>query len=339
MVRNLRLQAKLKPLLIGSLPFQSPEEALEVVFRYCPRSPSWPQLPKLSIYESMSLQYLEGIPGWEWDGDNVTFIEPYEISNLNNILDDISNESSGNYKLSEKFSLTFNLFIEKIKSKKDIDIIKGQVIGPITFLTTHKKKNGQLLISDEFYKDIIPKLLNLKADNQFESFKTANLISEKIIFFDEPVLSQIGSAVLNLKKEDIKEIYESILCKKRSYFVGMHICGNSEWDFIMSLPIDILNFDAYNYLEEFFLYEVDIKKFLEKGGYLAFGIIPTDSDILKGTSSKELVEKIDYVIKKLKEITKIDHIEDKIFITPSCGMGALSIDESIKVLELLKSIR
>ncbi|MCX7771426.1 MAG: hypothetical protein N2202_10200, partial [Proteobacteria bacterium] len=138
MVRNLRLLANFKPLLIGSLPFQSPDEALEVVFSYCPKSPSWPQLPKLSIYESMSYQYLEGIPGWTIDNDNIYFVEPHEIKNLDEIIDSISKNNLSSFSISKKFSATFEKFIEKIKENNSVEIVKGQVIGPITFLTSHK---------------------------------------------------------------------------------------------------------------------------------------------------------------------------------------------------------
>ncbi|MCX7991244.1 MAG: hypothetical protein N2999_04300, partial [Proteobacteria bacterium] len=163
--------------------------------------------------------------------------------------------------------------------------------------------------------------------------------SEKIIFFDEPVLSQIGSAVLNLKKEEIKSIYEDIIDKKTSYFTGMHICGNSEWDFIMSLPVNIVNFDAYNYSEEFFLYKDSIKRFIRRGGFIAFGIVPTDSDLLNKTSLKDIKELTDYIEKKLIEITDYEKIYERVFYTPSCGMGSLNNDETFRVLDLLKSLK
>lgn len=338
MVRNLVLNANFNPILIGSLPFQSPDEALEVVFQYCPKSPSWPQLPKITSNESMSFQYLEGIPGWILDGESVLFLEPEEIKNLELVLNYLEIRNLNYFAISDKFSLTFDKFIKKLQDKK-VELIKGQVIGPITFLTSHKKKSNHLLISDDFYKDIIPKALKLKADYQVHAFDSVNPMSSKIIFFDEPILSQIGSAVLNLKKEEVKKVYDDILGSDLNYYAGMHICGNSEWDFILSLPIKIINFDAYKYLEEFFLYEKDIKKFVDKGGYIAFGIIPTDSDDLIGVTEYEIKEKIFYIEEKIKELTGLDKISERIFYTPSCGMGALSAEETFKVLNLLSNIK
>lgn len=313
--------------------------ALEVVFEYCPQSPSWPQLPKVSVYESMMYQYLEGIPGWVWKDDNIFFSEPEEINDLENALVDIELKKLERFAITEKYSLTFNKFIEKLKNKSEVEIVKGQVIGPITFLSSHKKESGNLLISDEFYKEIISKILKLKADYQVMSFNSVNPKSNKIIFFDEPVLSQIGSAVLNLKKEDIVSIYESITSSDLYYYTGMHICGNSEWDFIMSLPINIINFDAYNYYEEFFIYKRDIKKFIEKGGYIAFGIIPTESNLIKEIKFAEILERKDFVEKKLNEFLDNDLVKERVFYTPSCGMGTLTEEEMYKVLNFLTEIK
>ncbi len=287
--------------------------------------------------ESMLVQYLEGIPGWEPSNGEVRFLEPEDVSGLEKIIDEIENRQIKNFCISSSYSLTYQKFLTRIRGA-ELNIVKGQVIGPITFLTSHKKGNNQLLISDDFYREIIPKILKLKALCQARDFRESNEMADRIIFFDEPILSQIGSAVLNLKKEDVRSIYQDILWDEKDYFSGIHICGNSEWDFIMSLPLDIINFDAYSYSEEFFLYSYDIKKFVENGGYIAFGIVPTDEETIKNITEKDIKEKKNFILANLKKILSIDKISERVFFTPACGMGALSTENAIKALNILKIV-
>ncbi len=43
----------------------------------------------------------------------------------------------------------------------------------------------------------------------------------------------------------------------------------------MDTGLDILNFDAYEVMEQFSLYPKQLRAFLEKGGYVAWGIVPS----------------------------------------------------------------
>ena len=60
---------------------------------------------------------------------------------------------------------------------------------------------------------------------------------------------------------------------------GIHCCGNADWPSVLKSSIDILNFDAYGYFDAFAIYHSEVRGFLEKGGYLAWGIVPTTDAI------------------------------------------------------------
>jgi len=51
------------PLLIGSLPMDSHEEAIKLVFEHTPEIPLWVQLPRYRE-EGMIDQFLSGLPGF-----------------------------------------------------------------------------------------------------------------------------------------------------------------------------------------------------------------------------------------------------------------------------------
>ena len=105
---------------------------------------------------------------------------------------------------------------------------------------------------------------------------------------------------------------------------GVHCCGNTDWSIFTDTDIDIINFDAYAYIDSVLLYYKEINKFLQRGGCLAWGIVPTSEAVLKETS-QTLFEQLSKGIEELekKSIPRNLMIANSI-LTPSCGMGTLS---------------
>jgi hypothetical protein len=102
----------------------------------------------------------------------------------------------------------------------------------------------------------------------------------RIIFFDEPSLSFYGSAFSALNREEVVLSLNECI-KGLKGLKGVHCCGNTDWSILLFTKIDILSFDAYGYLENLSLHPKELKKFLERGGILACGIIPTSEAVLK----------------------------------------------------------
>lgn len=53
------------------------------------------------------------------------------------------------------------------------------------------------------------------------------------------------------------------------------MCGNPDWSFLLQLDLDILSIDTLAWGHIFTRYKSDIKSFLDKGGVISWGIIPT----------------------------------------------------------------
>ncbi|MCX7770409.1 MAG: hypothetical protein N2202_04935 [Proteobacteria bacterium] len=324
------------PLLIGSLPHTNPEEAVEAVFQFFPESPTWPQLPKYSGLEGMDLQYLENIPGWYEKKGKIIFNNSESITDeISKYLEYAFNNNFEEFLITDKRAVGLHAFIDRLKEIRSPVYIKGQVIGPITFLTSHKFEDGTRLYKDEIYSEAIPIFLKEKAMFQYHQFKRISPESDVIIFFDEPILSEIGSAVTNITLESAEKILLRAI-EKTPFITGIHICGNSDWEFVLKLPIGIINFDAYNYIDEFLLYKEQIKSFVDNGGSIALGIIPTDKHELDKIDEERLLLKTKDILEELKSITNKKEIGENIVLTPSCGMGTLDVEDSNKVFCLLR---
>ena len=57
---------------------------------------------------------------------------------------------------------------------------------------------------------------------------------------------------------------------------GVHLCGNPDWDFLLGMDLDVLSLDVYSNGEVFASYAGSIRKFLDRGGVLVWGMVPTN---------------------------------------------------------------
>lgn len=57
---------------------------------------------------------------------------------------------------------------------------------------------------------------------------------------------------------------------------GVHLCGNPDWDFLLGLDLDVISLDVYSNGEISVSYTKPISRFLERGGRIIWGIVPTN---------------------------------------------------------------
>ena len=124
-----------------------------------------------------------------------------------------------------------------------------------------KDEDGTPIIYNNAFYDIIKKAVHMKAKWMIHTIQTAYPEKDIIIFFDEPYMVSFGSAYVSVSKEDaisaLNEVTEGLKAK-----TGIHICGNTDWSVPFNSNINIVNYDAYNYLDTIFYYPDDLARFL-----------------------------------------------------------------------------
>ena len=83
------------------------------------------------------------------------------------------------------------------------------------------------------------------------------------------------------------------------------------------------------------MYPEHVKSHLEKGGTLAWGVVPTSTEIREQTV-ETLETQLEKVMDNLVEKTGLDKkvILEQAVITPSCGTGSMEEADAEKVFEL-----
>jgi len=341
----------LRPIGIGSLPHTNVQDAMEVIKKDFSQIPFYPQLAGINKNEDMICQFLEGLPSFVPDCDNFildaeneVFLESLEefFTDYEEILSNPDSDKLEKYAISKNFSSTFPLFEQLIKETKP-KYAKGQITGPFTITTSINNSEGKSVIYDETLRDIIVKLLSLKAMWEIKHIKNANPETIPIIFMDEPSVSQIGtSAYLTITNNEVISMINEIsqIIKDNGALSAIHCCGKCDWRIAIKTGVNIINFDSYSFFNNFCAYHKEIHSFLNNGGKLAWGMVPTfDEEIIKTLTTEELVTRFYDCVKNLTN-NGIDEklILDNSAITSSCGAGALSVAGAERAMDLVKEL-
>ena len=323
------------PTLIGSMPHTDPAEACSLITRYLKDIPAWPQLPRRSFRENMYAQFSQGFPGVVFKEDSIYIdcsqdadkpLEKLYTAYLENDID--------KYPVSLEYAAGLYSFLDL--KNLPIKAVKGQITGPLTWGLTVTDDSKRAILYDDILGDAVPRFLRLKAAWQEKKLK--EVCPNTIIFVDEPYMSAYGSIGFMLSKEKIisclEEVFQGI-----SGLKGSHCCGNTDWSILLSTSVDIISCDTYNYAQSLSLYPVDVKRFLDREGAIAWGIVPNDEASLAKETVASLKDRLEEAMAPFtRNGVRFQQLIEHGLLTPSCGLASLSTEAVTRVLELLTEL-
>jgi hypothetical protein len=336
---------------IGSLPLNDPVKAVDLVLASIPDAPIWPQLPRLGLQEQMEIQYSEGMPCVVFDREKgrlyfdtskdyseafATFYEAYMAATEAPAGQGVFSPLA----ISPEFSQGIYALERRLKAEgKPRPYVKVQTTGPCSFALTLTDENKRAIYYNEEFRDVIIKALAMKCRWQIQMFKP--FAKQIICFIDEPILSAFGSSTyVSVKREDVvahlKEVIDAVHAE--GGLAGIHCCGNTEWSILVDAGVDILNFDAFGFGETVAMYPQAMKSLLERGGAIAWGVVPT-SPAIRQQTPELLAGHLEKMMDNLasKGIAK-QLIVDQALVTPSCGTGSLEVADAERVFGTLRSV-
>jgi len=342
------MKTKFLSTAIGSMPFEDPAYAVGVSLKSMD-APIWPQLPRLGLLEQMEVQYSENIPCAVIDAEknrmffqtdvdySEKFAEFYEA--YMTAADEGGTKDFSSMLISEKYSKGIYAMLKVLKEKGKQPWLKVQSTGPITFALSIVDENKRALYYNEEFRDVIVKSICAKSRWQIQQFKP--FADNIICFIDEPILSAFGSSTyVSVKREDVVSILNEVIeaIHAEGGIAGIHCCGNTEWSILIDAGVDIVNFDAFEYGDTIAIYSDSVKQHLQKGGTLAWGVVPTSEKIREQTA-QSLETQLEKVMDNLasKGIDK-NLIAEQAIITPSCGTGSLAVEDAEKVFSLMAEL-
>jgi methionine synthase II (cobalamin-independent) len=325
---------------IGSVPFLSAEQACREILSHDSLIPFWPQLVQKDPREDMILQYSPPLPCLKPNlAEKSLFYDP-DCNRTESLLlfyEKFLASDISFFSLLPEFAAGFYRMLEIMPSlPPSARYVKGQIVGPITLGLSVKLSPDRFLIHDAELMDTVVKGLASQAVYQANKFKDLN--RKSIIFLDEPSLAGYGSAFTPLSKEEVLKILGETIQQIRGQsetLIGLHCCGNTDWALLLSLDVDIINLDAFNFGNSFLLYPKEIKGFLEKGKAVAWGLVPTSGFTGKETAPALLDLLAGYFKTLIDKGIDRERLYTQALLTPACGMGTLSEQTAKRLLLLL----
>ena len=311
---------------VGSIPHVDPAQGLELVLHYTPEIPTWPQLPRRDQREGFYAQFLEGLPGLEldreaerlWVGDT----DPDEFERFYEALEADDLEA---FAISEEAAATLPLLLRSLEQSAP-PFVKGQVTGPISLALGVTFANRRALLHDPTYREIISAMVGRKARWQEALFARTAPASLPLIVFDEPFLTQLGSAFVSMPEDVVLPLLEECLTAVRC-LRGVHVCGGTDWERVARLPLDLLNFDAAGHMEAILANREAVAAFVAEGGLLMWGIVPTDESAL-ALDPAVLGARVLAAAAELAAAggLSLERVLAASFVSPACGTGTLTTE-------------
>jgi len=325
------------PTIIGSMPHTDPQDACAQIDHYLKDIPAWPQLPRRSFRENMYAQYSQGFPGVvvEENEKKIYVDRSREPEALERLYAAYLENDSARYAISPEYAAGLHRFLS-LTDRSPL-AVKGQVTGPVTWGLTVTDDAGKGILYDDFLGDAVPRLLRLKA--AWQEKELGRISKNTIIFVDEPYMSAFGSVSVMLSREQVINLLEEVFGGIDG-LKGVHCCGNTDWSVLLETSVDIISFDAYNYAQSMSLYPAEIKKFLDRGGTVAWGIIPSDDDSLARETMASLKDRLEEAMAPFtRQNIRFKQLIAQGLLTPSCGLASLTTAEAAgRALELLAEL-
>ena len=270
---------------MGILPHRDVERALEVAFSL--DIPFWPQLPKVSYFEDMYVQALENFPGVKIDpvGQKIDFDLSRFYEELPSYFEKA--EDPRTFGLTKEFSLVYHRFLERDLS--GYSAVRGQMISPISLGMKIVDENQKSINYHDEVREVLFDFIQKKVNQQYRELRERN--PNAFVWVDDPGLALIFNALSGYTefqaKPDLDRFLDGLEGPK-----GIHLCAKPDWDFLLKSRIDILSFDSFNCGGLIVNYP-SMKDFVERGGVISWGIVPTYTELLEQETTDSLMEKLE----------------------------------------------
>lgn len=331
------------PTLVGSFPHTDPRPLVVQIFRRFPEMPTWPQMPARDWRESMYVQYSEGLPGVVLDcqEQRIYFRTDAVLhEQLEGFYQALVEDHVEHFAITQDSAVGLHLFLDELQTPGSCrpPWVKGQVTGPFSFSMTVTDESKRSIAYHAELREVAVQGMTMKA--RWLARRLRQCAEGVLVVLDEPYLCSFGSAFVNVAREDVIDAIDGAVAAihKEGALAGLHCCGNTDWSLVLSTDIDVLNFDAYEFFQGLPLYPAEVRSFLEKGGTLSWGIVPA-SRAIDDLGAQALLSRLDDRVAQLvaKGMPR-DRLYRQALLTPSCGLGAQSVERAEHVLDVLAEL-
>lgn len=323
--------------MMAFVPFRDMEQTMSAILDNFPEAPCLPVLTR-----SMK-HMLEGIPCIRIDREKKRVLmefSPEQEDELLEFYERVETDDLDFFATSPETAPGFYVLLERLKQERPPGLkwIAFQGAGPVLLADMIKQPDGMPAYQDETLRDVLARGINMKTRWLEKKIKEEVPGVEVIAGLPETTLVNFTSAGGSGSREEIirliDEGFTNLDC-----LTWIHCCANIDWTLLIDSTVDVINFDAYQHSEIIALYHKEFNAFLERGGMLAWGIVPVSNEVLDREDTESLLKKIEHgfdllVGKGLDE--KL--LAESSWIMPACDAVLLTPENAERAFRVTRDI-
>jgi hypothetical protein len=278
-------EARCSTTAMGIMPHTDVDRALELALGL--DVPFWPQLPKVSIYEDMYVQASQNFPGIAIDFDKGRL--SFDTARFEQELDGYfaKMDDPETFALTAEYSAVFHKFLSS--DLQGYRAIRGQNIGPVSFGFKVLDEDLKPIIYNDEARAVLFDFIQKKANIQYRELKERN--ADAFVWLDEPGLGYVFSGLSGYNEQQAKADYYDFVAGLEGP-KGLHLCAEVNLPYLLELGVEILSFDAYQIGFMPKEYAGRAAEFINNGGIISWGIVPTESTVLATQTPETLAERL-----------------------------------------------
>lgn len=286
---------------IGGLPHRDAGEAAAFALAEM-EMPAIPYLPRLSPAEGPVAQAMIGMQGITVGQYGSISVDPDQIDPLAPVHTDIQNDAF----------VGFRTFLEAAKGRQGW--VKWQFVGPVTF--------GMALIRagvpmSEAFESAV-RCVRSKVEYLIGVVDKALPGCNQLVFIEEADLSELMTPGFPIAPDTAIDLVSGAMAAIETDAVaGLHVCGLADiptqlaaGPAVLSLPVRPEVVDSAGYLI----------RFMERGGYIAWGVVPTTGPIL-GSAERPWRNLTQLWCELVQRGADPALLRRQAIITPECGLS------------------
>lgn len=304
---------------IGSLPHADPDAAASAVLERHPDLPAAPQLPVRSAREGMIAQAAHGIPG-------VTVLDDGSLRVDVSAIESAAAEGAHldpSLHVPEAGGLL--RFLGHISGRRGP--VKVQLTGPVTLGLALVRSGVPSRSAFAIAADAVPARARELLDQVARHAPGAPVV----VFVDEPSLAVIEHPGFPLPRHAVVDLLTAALASLHgAAATGIHCCGPTDWRLVVEAGPDVLSLPV---ALAGALDPSALGAFLARGGWVAWGAVPTDAPVS---------DDISFLWRRLLGVWS-DLIRGgcpslplrtRALVTPACGLAGHGPSQAERVLTL-----
>ncbi len=308
----------------GSLPHVDAAEATGLLLDTVPALPAAPALPNRHPAEGMLGQAALGMAGVTVRADGGLDVEPDEVGDLDD----------GDALPREAFGSTID-FLDDLAGRRWTGPVKLQCTGPVTL--------GTALVA----AGVAPRRAFPAAGAAVQARARALVAAAEerlpsapiVVVVDEPSLAAATLGQAPIGVEEAVDLVSSALAAVEARAVsGLHCCAPADWGAVLragpqllSIPVEVATS----------LRAADLGPFLERGGWVAWGAVPTDGPLgpVDGGGTARLWQKLAARWHALAD-GGVDAVllRRRALVTPACGLARHDVAQATLALRLTAAL-